>query len=62
MSKSFRNKWFLLAAGLLLCLGVLGFAAYKNTRGFATDSSCRRPGPSLLWDELPGQLPSISLH
>jgi|GEM_PF-6021453 len=62
MSKSFRNKWLLLAAGLLLCLGVFGLAAYKNTRGLGTDSACQRPGASLLWDNMPGQLPSISLH
>lgn len=62
MSKSFRNRWFLLAALLLLGLGLFGFAACKHTRGLGTDSACRPPAPSLLWDELPGQLPSISLH
>ena len=66
MIKVFLNKWFFLAALLIIGLSAFSFIAYKKTRALctATRQCCSKNAGSardiLFWDVLSGQFSSIS--
>ncbi|MFL5740056.1 MAG: hypothetical protein ACJ75B_07555 [Flavisolibacter sp.] len=68
MSKVVFNKWFILAALLLISLSAFSFVAYKKTRAICNSANECHKAPvqaekgELIWDALSRQFSSVSVQ
>ena len=66
MRKVVRNKWFILAALLLVSLSAFSVVAFRETRQLCTMTHCqeapRTEKGEMLWDILSRQFSSVSIQ